>query len=159
MILPDKRSAIEDEPAIFIAQPLVIQHKLADFRGKLRTLPLALHPTRFHTFIFSRRCARRPDRVSCCAQFVRRHMRDRRRLSGSVSRFPCCAAQRSGSAHGVSASGTGLHHRHFTAHPGVSLLNRAARTVVARLCLLEVGQDMLRAIRCPYRQQAMIGVR
>jgi hypothetical protein len=58
----------------------------------------------------------------------------------------------------VSGGGTGLSHRNFTAHPSVRLLNRAARTVVTGLRLLEEMQDVLRAIRRPHGKQAMIGV-
>jgi hypothetical protein len=85
-------------------------------------------------------------------------MRHRRRLSGGVSRFSCRAAQRSGSAHGVSGGGTGLRHRNFTSHPSVRLLNRPARTVVIGLHVLEEMQYVLRAIRRPHGKQAMIGV-
>ena len=85
-------------------------------------------------------------------------MSHRRSLSGSVSRFPRGAAQLSGSAHGVSGSGTGLSHRNFTSHPGVRLLNRPARTVVTGLHLLEEMQYMLCAISRPYRKKVVIGV-
>ncbi len=85
-------------------------------------------------------------------------MRHRRGLSGGVSRFSCRAAQRSGSAHGVSGGGTGLSHRNFTSHPGVYLLNRLARTVITGLRLLEEVKDVLRAIRRPHGKQTMIGV-
>jgi hypothetical protein len=85
-------------------------------------------------------------------------MRHRRSLSGSVSRFSCRAAQRSGSAHSVSGGGAGLSHRNFTAHPSVRLLNRPARTVIAGLHLLEEMQDVLRAIRRPHCKQVMMRV-
>ncbi len=85
-------------------------------------------------------------------------MSHRRGLSGGVSRFSCRAAQRSGSAHGVSGGGTRLGHRNVTAHPSVRLLNRPARTVVTGSHVLEEMQDVLRAIRRPNGQQAMIGV-
>jgi hypothetical protein len=58
----------------------------------------------------------------------------------------------------MSASGTGLRHRNFTAHPGARLLNRPARTVVTGLHLLEKMQDVLRAIRRPHCQKVMVGV-
>jgi hypothetical protein len=108
--------------------------------------------------MFGSRRARSPDRVGCCAEFVRRHMSHRRGLSGGVSRFSCRAAQRSGSAHGVSGGGTGLSHRDFTPHPSARLLDRPSRTVVTGLHLLKVMENVLRAIRRPYSKQAMIGV-
>ncbi len=85
-------------------------------------------------------------------------MRHRCGLSGGVSRFSCRAAQRSGSAHGVTGGGAGLSHRNFTSYPGARLLNRPARTVVIGLHLLEEMQDVLRAIRRPHGKQTVIGV-
>ena len=85
-------------------------------------------------------------------------MSHRRGLSGGVSRFSCRAAQRSGSAHGVSGGGTGLSHRNFTAHPSVRLFNRPARTVVMGLRLLEEMQYVLRAVCRPHCKKVMIGV-
>jgi hypothetical protein len=55
-------------------------------------------------------------------------------------------------------SSTGLHHRHFTAYPGVHLLYRPAWTIIFGLLLLEEVQHMLRAISRPYRKQVMISV-
>jgi hypothetical protein len=151
-------SAIEYEPAILIAQPLVVKHEFSDFAGKLCALPLALQATSLHTFIFRSRRTCSPDRVGRCAQFVSCHMSYRCGLSGGVSRFSCRAAQLSGSAHGVSGGGTGLSHRNFTSHPSVRLLNRPARTVVTGLHLLEEMQYVLRAISRPHCKKAMIGV-
>ena len=85
-------------------------------------------------------------------------MSHRRGLSGGVSRFSCRAAQRSGSAHGVSGGGTGLSHGNLTAYPSVRLLDGPARTVVTGLRLLEEMQDVLRAISRPHCKKVMIGV-
>gem|GEM_PF-5957235 len=157
-VVRTNQSAIEYEPAILIAQPLVVKHEFSDFTRKLCALPLALQATRLHTFIFRSRCACSTDRVSCCTQFVSSHMRHRRSLSGSVSRFSCRAAQRSGSTHRVSGGGTGLHHRNFPSHPSVRLLNRPARTVITGSHLLEEMQDVLGAVSRPHSKQAMVGV-
>ncbi len=152
------RSAIEYEPAIRVAQPLIVEHETSDFAGKLGVLPLALQATRLHTFILRSRRACSSDCVGCCAQFVGGHMSHRRSLPGGVSRFSRRTAQRSGSAHGVSGGGTGLSHRNFTSCPSVRLLNRPARTVVTGLRLLEQMQYVLGAIRRPDCKKAMIGV-
>src|SRR5258708_32852979 len=80
-------SASEYEPAILIAQPLVVKHEFSDFAGKLCALPLALQATSLHTFIFRSRRTCSPDRVGCCAQFVSCHVSHRCGLSGGVS--PC----------------------------------------------------------------------
>ncbi len=58
----------------------------------------------------------------------------------------------------MSGGGASLRHRHFATCPGARLFNRPARTVIIGLFLLEEMQHMLRAIRCPQRNQAMVGV-
>ena len=95
------RSALKHEPAIFIPQALVVQHEGADRGGKLRALPLAFQPPRFQPFAGRGRGAGRPDRVGCCTQFVRGHMRYHGGLPGGERCFPCCAFQFAGSAHRV----------------------------------------------------------
>jgi len=150
---------IEYEPAILVAQFLVVKHEFSDFAGKLCALPLTLYATSLYTtFSFRSRRACSPDCVSRCAQFVSCHMSHRSGLSGGVSRISCRAAQLSGSAHRVTSGGTRLSHRDFTSYPGVYLLNRPARTVVAGLHLLEEMQYVLRAISRPNRKEAMIGI-
>ena len=42
---PEPRSAVEDEPAQLVAQPLVVEHELADLVGELGALPAALPAT------------------------------------------------------------------------------------------------------------------
>jgi hypothetical protein len=157
-VVRTNRSAIEYEPAIRIAQLLVVEYEFSDFTLKLRALPLALQAPSFHTFIFRSRRACSSDRVGRCAQVVSGYMSHRCGLSGGVSRFSCRAAQCSCRAHSMSASGTGLHHRNLAAYPGVRLLNRPARTVIIGLLLLEEMQDVFRAISRPHGKQAMIGV-
>ena len=85
-------------------------------------------------------------------------MRHGRGLTGGVSCFSGCAPQVSRSAHGVSGGGTGLRHRDFPARPGTRLLNRPAGTVVSGLHVLKEMEDVLRAIRRPNGQQAMMGI-
>lgn len=85
-------------------------------------------------------------------------MRHRRGLAGGIRCFSGCTAQRSGRAHGMSGGGTRLCHGEFPSRPSTRLLNRLARTVVSGLLLLEEMQDVLRAVRCPNGQQAMIGI-
>jgi hypothetical protein len=80
-------SAIEQGPALLIAQPLVIEHKISDLAGKLVTLLLAFQATSFLTLIFRSRRAYSPDHAGRCAEFVSRHMGDRHGLTGGVSRF------------------------------------------------------------------------
>ena len=152
------RSAIEHEPAHVIAQPLVVKHEFLDLVGKLRALPPALRSTGFVTLIFrgSRACG--PDRVGRCAQLVSRYVSHRRGLSCRVSRFPRCAGQISGSAHGVTGSRAGLGHLNLTPRPGTRQFYRSARPAVSRLRLLEEVQHVLCAIGCPYCKKVMMCV-
>jgi hypothetical protein len=53
-------SALEYEPAIRIAQPLIVKHEVADLAGKLCALPLALPATSLHTFILLKSINRCP---------------------------------------------------------------------------------------------------
>ncbi len=151
-------SALEHIPAVFIPQPLVVQHKRPYFGGKVGTLPLAFQPPSFQPFRCRGRCSHRPDRVGRCTQFMGGHMGHHARLSSRESRFPCRALQLAGSAHRVTASDSRLSHREITSSPGACRLDRPARTVIIGLRLLEPRQDVLRAVRRPHGQQAMIGV-
>jgi len=58
----------------------------------------------------------------------------------------------------VTGGGTGVHHGDFAAHPCTHLLDGAARSVVGGLRLLEVVEDMLRAVGCPEGKQVVISV-
>ena len=51
------RSAIEYEPADFVAQLLVVKHEIQDFARKLCALPFALEATSFFSLTVRRRFA------------------------------------------------------------------------------------------------------
>ena len=78
-----RRSAIEDEPAQLVAQPLTVEHEFSDLVGKLGTLPPALHATSIAT-LGSRR-TRSPDRVGRGSQLVGRQMAHRCGLARDIS--------------------------------------------------------------------------
>jgi hypothetical protein len=85
-------------------------------------------------------------------------MSHHRSLSGGISRFPRGASQVSGSAHRMSAGGTGFSHRNFTSRPSARQFDCSARTIIARVGFFKEVQDMLGTISSPYRQKMVIRV-
>jgi hypothetical protein len=153
------RSALEDEPALVVAQALVVEDELPDLIGKLSALPQALAATGSVALAVWRRRARSPDRVRGCTQFVGGHMRHRASLAGGVGCFPRGADQISGRAVGVAGGCAGWRHRDLAPCPGARQFDRSPRTIVARSRLLEIVQHVLRAIRGPHGEEVMIGIR
>ena len=150
-------SAIEHGPAHLIAQPLVVQHEFSDLAGKLCPLPLALQTTDLLLLSFGGRHACGPDRVSCCTQFMSRHVSYRHSLSGGKSRLLCGTRHLSGRR--IREGGrAGLSHRNLTPRPSTCQFDGAARPVVTGVRVLEEVQHMLGTIGCPEREAVMIGV-
>ena len=81
---PRIRSAVEDEPAQLVAQPLVVEHELADLVGKLGALPPALPATGLARLAVGSRRPRGLDRVGGGTELVGRDVADRRGLAGGV---------------------------------------------------------------------------
>jgi hypothetical protein len=151
-------SAVERKPAQLVAQPLVIEHKFSDLVGELGALPLALQAASHLALVFSRCRPRRPDRVGCSTELVGRHMAHRRGLTGGVRGMPCCPTKVSGRGVGMAGRSAGLSPRDLTPRPGTPEVDRPTWTAVLRPCLLEVVQDVLRAISRPHRETMMIVV-
>ncbi len=57
------RLAVEHGPAVFVAQPLIVEHEFSDLAGELCTLPEALQAASFLTLTIMSRRACGPDRV------------------------------------------------------------------------------------------------
>src|SRR5688500_4367617 len=91
-------SAVEHEPAQFVAQPLIVEHEIPDLSGKLGTLPTALQTTGLLAIVLPSRLPRGPDRVGRGSEFVGRHVRNRGGLAGGVPGMPCCPTQVPGRA-------------------------------------------------------------
>lgn len=56
-------SAVEEGPAFPVAEPLIVEHKVADLDRKLRTLPPALCTTHVVAIVWIRRCTDGPDGI------------------------------------------------------------------------------------------------
>jgi hypothetical protein len=151
-------SAIEYEPADFVAQLLIVKHEIPDFARKLSTLPLTFQVTCLVTLTFIGRCACSFDCVGRCTQLMRCHMCDCCSLSGCISRFPRRSAHHSGCGHGVTGGLSSLRHRNLTSRPSTCQIDGSTRPVVIGLHFLKEVQHMLCAIGRPYRKQVMIGV-
>jgi hypothetical protein len=151
-------SAVECKPAQLVAQPLVVEHKFSDLVGELSALPLALQAANRLALVFSRCRPRRSDRVGRSTELVGRHMAHRRGLAGRVCGIPCCPTQVSGRGVCMAGRHAGLCPRDLTSRPGTPEVDRPTWTVVARPCLLEVVQHVLRAVGRPDREQAVIVV-
>ena len=153
------RSAIEHGPAFVVAQALVVEDEFPDLTGKLSALPLALAATGRVALAVCRRRARSPDRVRRCTQFVGGHMRHRASLAGGVCCFSRGAEQVSGRGIGVAGGCAGWRHRDLAPRPGARQFDRSPRAIVARSRLLEIVQDVLRAIRGPHGEKVVMGIR
>lgn len=67
-----------------IAQPLIIEHQFLYGAHKLRALPVAFHPSGLFAPWPLMNSPDSPDRIGGCAQFMRRHMRNRHGLRRSI---------------------------------------------------------------------------
>ena len=81
-----------------------------------------------------------------------------RGLAGSVRGMACCPAQVSGRGVCMAGRRAGLSPRDLTTCPGTPEVDGAAWTVVLRPRLLEVVQDVLRAVGRPPREKTMVVV-
>ena len=151
-------SAVERKPAQLVAQPLVVEHKFSDPVGELGALPLALQAASRLALVLRRCRSRRPDRVGCSTELVGRHMAHRRGLAGGVRGMPCRPTQVSGRGVCMAGRRTGLSPRDLTPRPRTPELDRPTWTVVPRSGLLEVVQQVLRAVSRPHREKSMIVV-
>src|SRR6478752_469868 len=151
-------SDLEHEPAQLVAEPLVVEHELADPVGQATTLPRAL-PTSDGFALGLGRCGlRRPDRVRRGPELVGRHMAHRGGLGGGIRRVPCRPAQVARGGVRVAGGRARLAPRDLATGPRASEVDRPARTVVVRPLRLEEGQHVLRAVGRPQRGPTMVVV-
>ena len=151
-------SALEEGPALLVAEPLIVKHKVADLGWKLRPLPPALCTTRAVAIVRVRRSASGPDGVRSRAKLVFRHMSHRNCVSGRSSRFRGGSGSFSGRAVRVKGRSARLSHGDRASHPRARLFDRPTRALVPWVRLLEVVQYVFRASRSPRRKKPMIGV-
>jgi hypothetical protein len=151
-------SAVKRKPAQLVAQPLVVEHQLSDLVGELGALPLALQAASRLALVLGRSRTLGLDRVGRSTELVGRHMAHRRGLAGSVRGVPCCPTQPSCRSLGMAGRRAGLPPRDLTPRPGTPKVDRPTWTIVLRPLLLEVVQDVLRAVSRPHREKTMIVV-
>jgi hypothetical protein len=157
-VVQASQSAIEYEPADFVAQLLIVKHKITDFARKLCALPCALKATSFFSLTVKRRLACGFDRVGGCPQFMGCHMSDHPCLTSRICGMARRSAQTPSCRHRVTTRRSGLGHRNLTLRPSARRFDGLTRTFVIGLHFLKQVQHMLCAIGCPYRKQVMIGV-
>jgi hypothetical protein len=151
-------STAEEGPAFPVAEPLIVEYKVADLDRKLLTLPPALFATRVVAIVWIRRCTDSPDGVGSRAELVVCHMGHRHCVTGRTSRFLGCPGRLSGRIVCGEGRGARLSHRDLSTRPRACLLDRPMRTLVRRMRLLEKVQHVLRASRSPHRNKPVIGV-
>ena len=134
------------------------EDQFADRVGKSLALPAALAPAGLDGVAGAVGRARSPDCVGRRPQLMRRHVRHTGRLAGRIRRLSGRTDQLARGRHGVAARRAGLHHGDIAAGPRPNHFDGPARSVVARLRLLEVGEHVLRAVGGPDREQVMIVV-
>jgi len=107
---------------------LIVEHKLANRLRKLVTLPPALPTPR--GLRFARLLGRTGgfDRVGGGTKLMRGDVRNSSSLARSVCGMPGSPTQVSGRAHGVTAGGASLHHRHLATHPSAGVPDRLTRS-------------------------------
>ena len=151
-------SAVEHRPAQVVAQPLVVEHEVADPVRELVTLPAALTSSRSLAFAGGRGCTRRLDRVGSRTGLVRSDVRDDSGLASGERRVPGGPNQAASRRDRVTAGGAGLRHRHLASHPGARVLDRLTRPWVLGSRRLEEVEDVLSAPRRPEREEVVIRV-
>src|SRR3989441_11321843 len=105
--------AIERRPTDPIAQPLVIQHKVANRLWPPLTLPAALAPTSTIALALRSSSPRCLDRIRGGTEFVGCNVGDRRGLASGVSRVSRSSGQVSGCGIGMACCRARSRHRDF----------------------------------------------
>src|SRR5574341_136840 len=131
------QSTIEYEPTDFVAQLLVVKHKIPDFAWKLCTLPFALKATSFFSPTVKRRRTRGLDRVGRSTELVCGDMRHRCGLAGGICGVPSGSAHLSCRSVSRASRRAGLRHRDLAARPSASQFDGSTRPVVIGLHFLE----------------------
>jgi hypothetical protein len=149
-------SANEGEPAQPVAKPLVVEDEFSDRAGKLNTLPLALPATSTIALALRSSSALCLDRIGGGTEFVGGNVGDHPGLTSGVCRISRSSGQVPGCGIGMASCRPCLSHRDLTPRPGTPHVDRPARTIVPRVCLLEVVQHMLRAVGRPDCEEAVV---
>jgi hypothetical protein len=151
-------SAVKHCPADFVAQPLIVKHKLANRLRKLLTLPPALTTPRGLTLARLRGSTGGFDRIGGSTKLVRGDVRNSPSLACSVGGMPGSPTQISRRAHSMTARRTSLHHLHLATHPSASMLDRLTRSWVLWLSRLKKVKNVLRARCRPKSDEMMIRI-
>jgi hypothetical protein len=151
-------SAVKNKPAQLVAEPLVIEHELADLVGESGTLPPAFQTACLHAIGVDRRSARSLDGVRRCPEFVSSDVSHGRGLAGGVSSMPWSTTQIS--RRGVRMARRGASHSpaDLAACPCTPEVDRSTWPVVVGPRLLEMVQHVLRAVSRPEREATVIVV-
>src|SRR5207302_6293564 len=136
---------VEHRPTDPIAQPLVIQHKLANRLWKPLTLPAALAPTSTIALALRGSSPRCLDRIRGGTEFVGCNMGDRRGLASGVCRVSRGSGQVSGCGIRMACRRACLRHHDFAAGPRSSLLHGTAGPRIEGMDRLEERQYVLSA--------------
>jgi hypothetical protein len=147
---------IERRPTDLVAQPLVIEHKIADRRGQPGTLPGALAPTSAIALALRSGSPRCLDRIGGGTELVGCNVGDHPGLASGERRVSRTSGQLSGCGIGMAPCRACLRHRDFAACPGPNLLHRTAGPRIQRLHGLEKRQHVLSTFGRPLREQPMI---
>jgi hypothetical protein len=151
-------SAVEYEPAQLVAQPLVVEHEIADLMGEPGALPLALQAAGRFRLLGRFRRLHGSDGVRGRPEFVGRHVPDRSGLRGSVCGMSRCPLQLPGRRVRMAGRGTGLCPRDLAPRPGTPEVDRPTGTVVLGPDPFEVRQHVLGAVSCPQREETVVVV-
>lgn len=152
------RSAVEHEPAQFVAQALVVERQLPDLGGQLIALKPALPASGGLALGIGRCRLDGPDGVGRGPKLVGGHVADRGGLARGVCGEPWSAAQVSGRSVGVAGCGARVPPAHLAARPCTPEFDRSPGPIVVRPRRLEQGQHVLGAVGGPGGEQLMVGV-
>jgi hypothetical protein len=148
--------AIEHRPTDPVAQPLIIQHEIANRLRQPRTLPATLAPTSTIALALRSSSPRCLDRIGGGTEFVGCNVGDRPGLASGVRRVSRSSGQLSGCGIGMACCRACLSHRDFAACPRPSLLHRTARSRIRGLDRLEERQYVLSAFSRPLSEKPMM---
>jgi len=148
--------AIERRPTDRVAQPLVVQDKIANRHRQPLTLPAALAPTSTIALALRSSSPRCLDRIGGGTEFVGCNVGHRRGLASRVRRVPRSSGQLAGCGIGMACCRACLSHRDFAACPRSSLLYRTAGPGIHGLDRLEERQYVLSAFGRPFSEKPMM---
>src|SRR5579875_3250445 len=155
---PDAVSAVEHRPADVVAQPLVVEDKLANRLRELVALPLALASPCALGLSLWRSGACGFDRIGGGAKLMSGDVRNDRSLPGGICGIARRPLQVSGCAHRMAARRARLGHHDLATRPGVGRLDSLAWSRILGSGRFEDVKDVLRARRRPQGEKPMIRI-